>query len=83
MFFNLTKYFLEDLKVHRVTQFMSILLLDRQALPSSLMFLKVHKTPYFHRFFHSPLSILGLIILMHVFSQFVARRFVYIWFAPT
>ena len=50
----------------------NLLLLDRQAFPSSLMFLKVHKTPYLHRFFHYPPAILGIIILMHVLTFLVS-----------
>ena len=45
-----------------------------------IMFLKVHKTPYLHRFFHYATAILG-IILNACFN--VSRKFVYKWFAPT
>ena len=36
------------------------------------MFLKVHKTPYLHRFFHYPPAILGIIILRHVLTFLVS-----------
>ena len=44
-----------------------LLLLDRQAFPSSLMFFQRSiETPYLHRFFRYLSATLRIIILMHV-----------------